>query len=712
MAFVKLMYNVPLSPSYKNVIRFENVSARPIYFASIDANFANINYYTEVNFDMGDSVNTKLVLEVPSTSEKETLEMLSANYMHVVLGNFFVGGTELFYFITKTQTVNRTVIEFTLELDVMTTYLHGASFPLNQEIFTERKHCQRIQNAGTNLYNIDGREAILPDDMDGLFTASVPSTNITQHNILYDTSTGTEQNNANNYINRTLWGYFFFTDLNFVNTDTYKDFVRDAVNDGEYSIKSKEPPTGGSETLSTGLYCLVFPLSPHYVMTTDNGGITYQPRTLAFYEGYNFLKEQPSLVSIHISNIAPFTPYSNYINDGKMNVPSTFSPLELKTGVNLTYTTPDSQLLYNGTYLETIQCKTNDAGAITKRFTAINLLYFDAVIERKGTQISNALQVSTTISNAFAKSQIIEPKLYTKPYSNLTLKTLFSTAYEYDKLLLGTNYTPKVIDVPNPQNQKYFAYLDPSSTNSPYYTSLDTQIGLSGINVYQANTFIDNYAQFVADNKNYLLTGLGLPVAQGIASTVKGAVAGGIAGGPVGAVLGGVSGAVDVATTAIGFSARIDDLKASPESVKQAGNDIIHDLARKNNNMFITYSVDLLPEQKEQIFDYFFNYGYKVNKDCFWRNSTSSTDYNALFNRTRFNFIKTNDDVIHQRAIFRTDSPSAGSTINVSFEVRKKFEDILNEGTCIWNYYQSGTTYDNSNAKLFDTTFENKEYLI
>ena len=124
---------------------------------------------------------------------------------------------------------------------------------------------------------------------------------------------------------------------------------------------------------------------------------------------------------------------------------------------------------------------------------------------------------------------------------------------------------------------------------------------------------------------------------------------------------------------------KMQDLKDTPDSLKQAGNNAEFDIA-DNNIGVIGLSLTIKPEFLEKLYNYLYHYGYKCNN--FKVPNTRSRYY--------FNYIKT-----------------IGATLNTNIdsEWAEKIKQVYDNGVTIWHYRDANTfkginNYDYENVQV------------
>jgi hypothetical protein len=304
-------------------------------------------------------------------------------------------------------------------------------------------------------------------------------------------------------------------------------------------------------------------------------------------------------------------------------------------------------------------------------------------------------------TNSTNKSLTYEPKLHTLPYKRIEMMTSYSMPKELNEIYFAKSSEPnqmrfQVSDMPSVLAQKYTYQIDSELNNIYYPNMIRNNNALVGNNIYELPIRSDQFANYVANHSNYLLTGLAIPLAQTAVSAVAGLAMGRPSAG-VGAIASGVGAVLD----AVSFGLKLDDLNRAPDSVKATGNDFIHDYADHYDFFGLKInSYELTPQQKKMVFDYFYRYGYRVNRECFW-DIPANKGHDALFNRSRFNYIKTNDDDIFRKI-------GSSGTRPIPIRAKEIFASVLNKGITMIEASNTGTT----TIANFGEDKENMEYLI
>lgn len=274
----------------------------------------------------------------------------------------------------------------------------------------------------------------------------------------------------------------------------------------------------------------------------------------------------------------------------------------------------------------------------------------------------------TAFSPGISRDKKYEPKIYTFPYSYVSLTDHQGehAVYKYEHFNANSVslYTTQILSH-QPKQRYYFSQynLDVSGKNK----------GLLRAGVNELPVKTDAYENYIMQNKSQMISGLALSAVGTVAGVAVSAVSGGaLAPLAIGAA---VSSAQQIGSTL----AKIQDIKRQPDNVKSAGNNLFFDIAEDNKLSITEYKV---PNQVEEtLYDYFHMYGYKCNR-------VKSPD---LKTRLYFNYIKT-----------------IGANITGNFDNKDliKIKSIFNNGVTFW-HYRSGYAF-----APMDYTYENVEFSL
>lgn len=685
-----------LSPSYDTAINFISVAHRTSYLTYFENRYnvtptSSTNHYQEINFDYDNGIQTSVRWEVVTNTEFETY--LHSEYLHAYDAE---RQTSYFYFIVNRRVLRDDVIEYVLELDIFTTYTPHISFA--RPLFVERQHCIRFKTlSGPTSLMID-KQALLPDELDSQFEANIVS-DLTTREIRYfpKSDTNATTTATNTAINKNLWLYVWMLPKDDDSPTT--------------TIKSIPYATDDRET-STGLQLFVAPFNTASLFVNNASG---SPNTLwnatrlyeiALNNDYN-----ARVVAIRVSPFAPFNWAMHRVNTGAGNNyvlggNATTGQLQL-TYTNASYTndwefgTPIANQLGIGGTTTSDWCEASSSGddnvLVYVKYLCSNNQSGTTLTDVIGTSTFSQLSPVTRPTTSTLKSADLEPKLYSIPYRSFNIQTKFSQPKPYNKLKLQQHVQVKIVDTPLAHEHKYQYYLVPLDSNSQVKSELETNRGLVDRNAYELLTKKDTYADYVANHSNHMMSGLILPMAQPMAQALFASVLGAKA--PLAIALAGI-GSI---STGLNYHFTMEDLKASPDTIKNTGNNILHDINSGNIHLgLITYDLVLSPEHRKQVFDYYYTYGYKVNQYSYWQLSSASggvQKYESIFTRSRFNYIKTNDNEIKD---------NIGSSVVMNKTIKTKFQEILNRGIRLIQSEATGS----ATIANFNLEYENPEIIL
>jgi hypothetical protein len=718
-----------LYPDYKNVIRFQSEAHRVAFFSSTAVGGTNFSAtggtsaYQTINLNWNDGYETTIrITNTDDSAISSPNNFLQYNYLHLVESIGMATPNQYFFFIVGAKFINVDIVEYRIVLDVFSTHIQNISS--DEPIMTERRHTQRWKRKGTSpsfTWYFNNRDAILGDDIDSSFKANIP-TDVEMMEVEYFDSdstiptslegfSGNFRSYVNQKLNERLWLYAFI-----VNPED------DLQLKGTSLLRNNKP----LDSLDVGYRVLVAPLQEMNVYRTygNSGGV---PTTTLSKEwsaekllkAINDDKLNPRAISLRVSPIAPFNTRQrfNYVASGSTlpeayfsYVSSGGSPIDISLWINSLSANTHSDL----PFLDIIGTNTKwfvapGIGSTSSSWCddthfALGLNYYSVVQNINDNYLLSTYkynlqlpQITSLPTNTTTKSNTREPKMFTAPYRRLEMSTGYSTIKELNEIYFAdTDLRVEVNDIPTIADQKY-SYSIAKEVENPFY--LDNRLlnnGLVGNNLYEFPLQRDRFAEYVSQHSNYLLSGLALPMVESAVSTIGNASIGNIGG----AVKSGVSGL----SNALSFGLQLQDLQRTPDTIKSTGNNILHDIASNNDLKLKIARYVLFTTQQDSVFDYFYERGYRIMRESVWRKADASSfptgfdAYDALFNRSRFNYIKLNDDELHRKLI-NANSP-------ISPKARDMIVDILSRGV---RMIESSATASTTLAN-FNTTTENMEY--
>lgn len=669
---ITLYNNVPFSNSYsdhlfrpsgfhKGSTEYDDISMER-FLDVLDEDqaykFSRTTLTDNFNFDYGNGLVTSIVLEVPSGAT-------SSNYMKV---KYNIGLTTryLYFFITNVTELsangNNCTCKFELELDVLATYDGDMlnrlqDMPLN----VERKHCQR--------YALDGNSFSCKD-----LILAEPSM-YCEPNIVDRTERLTISNQPNTY-----WLYLTIAgDGNNLETTT--------INEIEYPVGTIALPiTRTFEVRLTGTGATNLQLSPTIIKS--------------MYDNVNNVS----------AKVSPFSPFGDWSLLGgslssNRNVYSTGSWVKLP---NETISSVEYEVWSVGS---------GDNWFKLYRRTTTPYTTFMKVSEVKSTKYTHnyksILNFAGKPTLQDEKSYDYEPKMYCSPYYKVVLKSLYAEEVEYklQYLLLNkkNNYYVQPYSIASVYggDNVITTYINTAGGGTIYNYFDYTTYGLTGFPNYAFPVGNDSYKRFMTTQYEQYQSSKIASGTQALFTTILGGVQ--MAGGNSGAGGAVVGGATTMASNITNAIALKKDLKNTPDSICSLGSSLVHDYSISNDLLpFLIFYKPSMAEQ-EMLLDYFYNYGYYVNRECYLNQELDVTnDYEndldkRIFTRQLFNYVKTNDEIASK--MFSLVMPPV---------VKKKIENIFNNGIKLWTFFEI-VRYDNDELNyaidnyLYKNKYENVE---
>ena len=269
-------------------------------------------------------------------------------------------------------------------------------------------------------------------------------------------------------------------------------------------------------------------------------------------------------------------------------------------------------------------------------------------------------------------------------YKDATFEPKLSTSeFKFIKIAYGSKIEQefKFEDFSN-YNELSFKFLPPTNVNggcmivpidyqgqeNNYKKSITINSAFTDMPLVQ-----DAWKQYIANNKNSLMSGFITNSINTVAS-----IGTGIATGGLGFAVAGVQ-ALNYGGQVANKMAQIKDLKNAPDKVNKTALDTFLDFETFGLKVKL-YIYSIKNEFKNKVFNYFYHYGYKCNN--FKKPNTRSRYY--------FNYIKTID---------------ANIKSNINRDYITELENLFNNGVTIWHYRDSTTfkgmrNYDYENVEM------------
>lgn len=707
MAKILFMKNIPFNNQYTNVLHYKpmkyvengtKVNKISLYnfLKHYDSNIGDLSKYIRYNFNMGNILYTTINVDISSDSS-----LLNCNYVHVIKENNNELPSNLdyaYYFVTKITQYNRNIYTFNLELDVWTTYDELISF--KDLLMTERKHCNRWSNDTPNGdYTLSSDYAMLPDLIDdkhsAIFTKSVKDLEPVQE---YSGELISFLKNKSN------WKYTFVT-----LTDELKNklFLYDSTNKTMKSLTQYESKDVlenhttklqlKNATIDIDLNYCIFIQPSNLEIRIDKEYLDEKYQTLiadyGIIHAIDEIVETSSIIGIKLNNSIP----SEIIESNNFLVNSALSDV-------VDYKKVDSSgkplVIYfsasgttEGPFIPLIMLRKTKASEVTYNINVTN------------TTISK-----NNYDKIKLKNKDYEPKLFTSPYMYQGVKLFYGELYEnplyyYNAPNSSIQIKKRSLCLLNENIENYYYY-----NSETYYALLngESNNSMSLNNPCDLPYDIDAYKQAMATSRNAMTTGLLTNSSSTLIKSTIGVANNIASGNVVGTIDSIVSGGIDIATNIANYSAKINDLKNTPNTMACNGSSMtynasIDDLQPK----YVTY--EMPNTEKEVVFDYYYNYGYMINKMCVFNTgcrleNRSDIDVytDSILSRKLFNYVKISDKDIINKMNFNAPLP-----------VKEQIATILQSGCKIWTMIKGNSMTDDELLDCFlSEKYENWEWLL
>ena len=650
MSKIALFSWVPFKRNYENIIKFNSVSDQQNYFAQLGdkATFEQLfTYFPDRNFLPQTDTTAILRIDVRKDNTRSplmtTIEALNMQYVIVNYDYNFTptdlywGVGYLYYFITYAKSINVNTVEYGLELDVFNTYLRGVDWDLPNVVPTERTHVTRYTLSNNNLeYNNTpyayNKEKDLP---------RYDAQNKSFSTFTYNEDTG----------QRPMWCVVVLK-----------------TNDGKlpapFGTVNQQGNADPPETIYNSIYrdnIISYPLNTYniihspfvYLVFLQNGTNTFT------FEAGNISVKGSELYDAIQKYLSP-----NIVNIFSIDLnPSTVFGMTYELNMNgyepeVIYEMSSYWSTARRAYLYSASTPPNMFGVlcgISIYTGSINITY----------DITNPTVVEKYTENIFDPAllnyEYIRVMKSGKQVSYNKLKLGFGQQYVrnyryvtdngiVESLFMGGNSTALYKHADDPGNRMVYSYRnDMPSTSDPYMNWLANN---------QNYGLISYFLNPLSSLGTSLLMGIGAAAIPGV--------------GGVFALAGALSGGMSAVFNGINAYLKEDEIKNRPDDVRANSTNLLENILQYE---YLGQIIDeqLMPNAKKMILNLFNLYGYACNDNI---------PRDELFNRYKFNYLKTNDD-ISDRLMY------LGSTTNnngISNNIVRIISDAYLNGVREWNY--------------------------
>ena len=287
--------------------------------------------------------------------------------------------------------------------------------------------------------------------------------------------------------------------------------------------------------------------------------------------------------------------------------------------------------------------------------------------------------------NSVAKSEIIapqspnlayNPKLNGQNFKELVITAANGDTFAYDIQKINSNDILFMYSEPiQPEITRYYMRLKPTGLylegTEENYTGLvgSTDNGLAFTN--------DAYAAFIANNKNFFMQS-NLKIGFGAVKSTAGVISQAASGNVAGAVGSGLSAGLDIAQSLIDRSMTIDNMKNTPDQLKNANGNVIFNMFAADLGLYVEKYSALEGDLK------------------------TANDFMNLYGFT-FNSIANVKDYAHIRKYHNyVKAQLQGITGNISNTARDDLRQRFAQGVRFWNQDEISYEYENYELWLED----------
>lgn len=696
--------NVPFDNSYKNVLHFEDRSEQETYF-NVSSLFSSST--TKTNFAVGSLYATNVCFDTTADSINE---MLSKNYCIVKDLSPNKTLSYYYYFITDARQDCENRLLLSLELDIFQTYYIDITFG---DCMINKAHLNRfVEKVGdTSKVLFDASLNSKLFEREDIQNVAKRMTKRTKVSLYRDNDTG-------NWFDANIqnWVYIYVapfttaehttinatqmlkTDEALSNTLTFADITA-----GTGSTSCSPIPiriSGEAGRLPSGISVFCYPVykSSYKIIFQNshikgglNGDQQYDviwgdtSQSSATYDYQTVLERfQKSnngacyIYAVKVSTMPPFDP----ANLPTLNVNTTNQNCVISLSDSQVISTGSSHFLINPLIQSSgsangvgIYGLSYDNGLNTKQYFGISEIEFQTKeIKQSVYTVSKDYEFSKSAIIGADKDVRFNPKLNSNDYFEIKISDSGEDGFVYDyQKLQKKSFYIKYSESLTPDLSKKYIRVDTDN----YYLNVyhrDCDKNLIGFVDSNDNSLIlstTQYQQMLATNKNYFLQNSinrSANIGKSITGILGGIAGGAISGGTSGAIIGGIGSAIrtgiDYEQSRMQEKLTVDNMIASPASVRGAKGNVIFDNMFSENGIIVE-EWNILPNEQEMINDYMCMFGYTYNRIDNIKNVDNIRKY--------YNYIRADVETI------------TGTTVNISERVHLKFKEIFARGVRFWN---------------------------
>lgn len=557
--------NVFWSENDINTRHFESITQQNEYFDNLTR-----GVFTPLsNFNMGDNIETTIVYR--DDTGRDINELIRCNYLvlHKLNDNNEITERRYYFADVKQDDGNQLIVNISLD-DIQTNYIRYK----NQiaPCVINRRHIDRFINVDSNnvKFDLEPTSHLFENEGNNLPKRLVKRTKL-DFNF-------TNNDEINQWLkdNIKYWVYVFI--------DRYHEYSVFNPSDGS-EVRSAVASTTIQSNNKQDVGCICYP-----VYKADKRIMVYKDSAYAYINenGYGWFAERNSL--------------NSYSFNKKISIIPPFDYFQYNATINNVGDLVATDTSYSSNYTMSgfgIRAFISDWNNKVGVFTTVN---------EQSTSFDSDTYTTDKIFN-FSKNELkgnrnikFEPKLLSQDFSELQVKSSDGEIFIYDNQKINNNKIKIVYTEPiQPEVTKYYArlkvptglYIDDTDNN---YLGL---VGSTDTALNMANT---QYANFIANNKNFWMQS-NFKMFQNVTDFAMNTMTQGLS--PEGIYGFGKS----MVNQIYDRKWMIDNLKASPGSLKNASGNVIFNMAITDLGIYIE-EYEALIEDKIQMYDYFYMNGY------------------------------------------------------------------------------------------------------
>lgn len=633
MSVQYLLTNVTFDNSYKNMPYFNNELLRNNAIIG-DKEFTSSTH----NFNYGDMLHTSFIVN----------DYHNENYFIVNKGI----GDYKFYFITKSEykSVNQWLL--TLELDVITQYFWGVDNSIISNCYVERGHCNRFKKYSDleKLVKFDVKEdspMITREQNIEMIT-----TDRKEPKIKYCNNT-----EINDWLNLNVKGWVYYY-LDFKRAHHFQGATYDgsliSVDDFNENLECATFDVGGSKLTNeyTVIACPIYRVDYNKIYIIDSNH--KQSACLDKIGNYRLLNNDNSFIynikyslkpPINFDDIIPYVSFDEMYN------------MIIRHDATYGFTSYERWNIGN---IEIIGNSPIVLGVIGGETSAYRE---SACIVNVNATPQEFDDIDINMHNIFMSSNLVrgqrneayEPKMFVD-CQHVVLRDSSNGEWSYPALYFNeTTVKPMYDEALNITNTNYYYRLKPTGI-IPEQDGNNWH-GIVNTVDYSQQIANNNYENFIANNKNFLLT----KQVQQVPSVAM-------------LSLGDVSSIGNITNNVYNTMTDINNIKNKPNTMACV-NDTVELNLSVNKGIKLYVDIDSPREvDRKKYYDYIYSHGYAINRFC------NPCDY--IGTRKYFNYLKCDLE---------------GVNILAPDNVINKIRSVFKNGVRLWNEYEDMYNYTMEN---------------